>query len=83
MKFNLFKFEKTLARTRVQSVFALSAFMRFHIFCVGTVLVSHGLLGCIFGVFLTVFMAFVKSGVRETAVRLHIDAQNCGKKTAF
>ena len=28
-------------------------------------------------------MAFLKNGVRETAVKVHIGAQNCGKKATF
>ena len=44
---------------------------------------SLGLLGCIFDDFFRDFIAFVKNGVSETAVRVHIGAQNCGKNTTF
>ena len=33
--------------------------------------------------FFTDFIAFVKNAVRETAVRVHIGVQNCGKKPTF
>ena len=62
----------------------LALLLRFHsVFCVGTILGSLGLLGRIFGDFFKDFVAFVKNGVRETAVRVHIGAQNCGEKVIF
>ena len=58
--------------------------LRFHsVFCVGAVLGSLGLPGYIFSDFYRDFIAIVKNGVRETAVRVHIGAQNCGKKATF
>ena len=42
-----------------------------------------GPLGCNFGENFKAFTAFVENGVRETAVRVHIGAQNCGKKAMF
>ena len=44
---------------------------------------SLGLLGRIFDDFFRDFIAFVKNGVSETAVRVHIGAQNCGEKVIF
>ena len=55
----------------------------YNLFCVEAVLGSLGLLGLIFDVFFKVFTAFVENGVRETAVRVHIGAQNCGKNAIF
>ena len=55
----------------------------YSVFCVEAVLGSLGLLGLIFVVFFWVFTAFVENGVRETAVRVHISAQNCGKNAIF
>ena len=62
----------------------LALLLRFYsVFRVGTVLGALGLLGGIFGDFFRDFIAFVKNAVRETAVRVHIGAQNCGKKPTF
>ena len=62
----------------------LALLLRFYsVFRVGTVLGSLGLLGGIFGDFFRDFIAFVKNAVRETAVRVHIGVQNCGKKPTF
>ena len=62
----------------------LALLLRFYsVFCVEAVLGSLGLLGLIFDVFFRVFTAFVENGVRETAVRVHIGAQNCGKNATF
>ena len=62
----------------------LALLLRFHsVFCVGAVLGPLGLLGYIFGENFSDFIAFVKNAVRETAVRVHIGVQNCGKKPTF
>ena len=62
----------------------LALLLRFYsVFCVEVVLGCLGLLGLIFDVFFKVFTAFVENGVRETAVRVHIGAQNCGKNATF
>ena len=62
----------------------LALLLRFYsVFCVEAVFGSLGLLGLIFDVFFKVFTAFVENGVRETAVRVHIGAQNCGKNATF
>ena len=42
-----------------------------------------GLFGRIFGDFCRDFIAIVKNCVRETAVRVHIGVQNCGKNAIF
>ena len=58
--------------------------LRFYsVFCVGADFGSLGLFGRIFGDFFRDFIAIVKNCVRETAVRVHIGAQNCGKNAIF
>ena len=62
----------------------LALLLRFHIvLCVWIILGSLGLLGRIFDDFFRDFIPFVKNGVSETAVRVHIGAQNCGEKVIF
>ena len=62
----------------------LALLLRFcSVFRVGTVLGPLGLLGGIFRENFRDFIAFVKNAVRETAVRVHIGVQNCGKKPTF
>ena len=41
---------------------------------------SLGPLGGIFGVFFRDSIAFIETGVRETAVKVHFGAQDCGEK---
>ena len=62
----------------------LALLLRFYsVFCVGADFGSLGLFGRIFGDFFRDFIAIVKNCVRETAVRVHIGAQNCGKNAIF
>ena len=62
----------------------LALLLRFYsVFRVWTVLGPLGLLGGIFGDLFMDFIAFVKNAVRETAVRVHIGVQKCGKKPTF
>ena len=62
----------------------LALLLRFYsVFCVGVDFGSLGLCGRIFGDFFRDFIAIVKNCVRETAVRVHIGAQNCGKNAIF
>ena len=51
----------------------------YNVFCVEAVLGSLGPLGDIFGVFFR-DSAFIETGVRETAVKVHFGAQDCGEK---
>ena len=58
--------------------------LRFYsVFRVGVDFAPLGLFGRIFGDFYRDFIAIVKNSVRETAVRVHIGAQNCGKNAIF
>ena len=62
----------------------LALLLRFYsVFCVGADFGSLGLFGRIFGDFFRDFIAIVKNCVRETAVRVHIGVQNCGKNAIF
>ena len=62
----------------------LALLLRFHsVFCFGVVFGPFGLFGRNFGENFKDFIAFLKNGVRETAVKVHIGAQNCGKKAIF
>ena len=77
--------KKRLWLEHVSKVYSrLALLLRFHsVFCVGTILRSLGLLVRIFDDFFRDFIAFVKNGVSETAVRVHIGAQNCGGNVIF
>ena len=62
----------------------LALLLRFYsVFYVGADFGSRGLFGRIFGYFFRAFIAIVKNCVRETAVRVHIGVQNCGKNAIF
>ena len=62
----------------------LALLLRFYsVFHFGADFGSLGLFGRIFGYFFRDFIAIVKNCVRETAVRVHIGAQNCGKNAIF
>ena len=62
----------------------LALLLRFYsVFCVGTDFGSLGLFGSILVDFFKDFIAIVKNCVRETAVRVHTGAQNCGKNVIF
>ena len=62
----------------------LALLLRFYsVFRVGVDFGSLGLFGLIFGDFYRDFIAIVENGVRETAVRVHIGVQNCGKNATF
>ena len=62
----------------------LAFLLRFYsVFYVGADFGSLGLFGRIFGDFFRDFIAIVKNCVRETAVRVHIGVQNCGKNAIF
>ena len=62
----------------------LALFLRFYnVFQFGADLGALGLFGRIFNDFCRDFIAIVKNSVRETAVRVHIGAQNCGKNAIF
>ena len=62
----------------------LALLLRFYsVFRVGVDFGSLGLFGRIFGDFYRDFIAIVKNSVRETAVRVHIGVQNCGKNAIF
>ena len=62
----------------------LALLLRFYSnFLVGVDFGSLGLFSCIFGDFYRDFIAIVKNCVRETAVRVHIGVQNCGKNAIF
>ena len=77
--------KKRLWLEHVSKVYSrLALLLRFHsVFGVWIILGSLGLPGYIFGDFYRDFIAIVKNGVRETAVRVHIGAQNCGEKVGF
>ena len=79
------KFEKRLWFEHVFKVRSrLALLLRFYsVFCVGADFGSLGLFGRIFGDFFRDFIAIVKNCVRETTVRVHIGAQNCGKNSIF
>ena len=62
----------------------LALLLRFYSnFRVGVDFGFLGLFGRIFGDFNRDFIAIVKNSVRETAVRVHIGVQNCGKNAIF
>ena len=62
----------------------LALLLRFYsVFRVWVDFWSLGLFGRIFGDFYMDFIAIVKNCVRETAVRVHISVQNCGKNATF
>ena len=62
----------------------LALLLRFYtVFGVGTDFGSLGLFGNILVDFFRDFIAIVKNCVRETAVRVHIGVQNCGKNANF
>ena len=62
----------------------LALLLRFYsVFCVGADFGSLGLFGRIFCENFKYFIAIVKNCVRETAVRVHIGVQNCGKNATF
>ena len=62
----------------------LALLLRFYrVFRVGVDFGSLGLFGRIFGDLYRDFIAIVKNSVRETAVRVHIGVQNCGKNAIF
>ena len=80
-----FSLEKQLWLEHVSKVCSrLALLLRFYsVFCFGADFGSLGLFGRIFGDFFRDFIAIVKNCVRETAVRVHIGAQNCGKNAIF
>ena len=55
----------------------------YSVFRVGVDFAPLGLFGRIFCDFYKDFIAIVKNSVRETAVRVHIGVQNCGKNAIF
>ena len=62
----------------------LALLLRFYsVFCVEAFFGPLGHFGGFFVIFFRDFIVFVENGVRETAVRVHIGAQNCGKKATF
>ena len=83
--FLLIYFEKRLWLEHVCKVRSrLALLLRFYtVFCVGADFGSLGLFGRILVDFFRDFIAIVKNCVRETAVRVHIGAQNCGKNAIF
>ena len=81
---NLF-FKKRLRLEHVCKVRSRLALLLcfYSVFHFGADFGSLGLFGRIFSDFFTDFIAIVKNSVRETAVRVHIGVQNCGKNAIF
>ena len=62
----------------------LALLLRLHsVFCFGAVFGHLGFFGRSFGDCFMNFITFFINGVHETAVRVQIGAQNCGKNATF